>query len=57
MKKLKDNGLPLPNLYTYDSFLFEFGIEDTEVLRKIKPVLESFGFPTKVSYGDDYSLV
>ena len=57
MKKLKDSGLPLPNLYTYDSFLFEFGIEDTEVLRKIKPVLESFGFPTKVSYGDDYSLV
>ena len=57
MKKLKDSGLPLPNLYTYDSFLFEFGIEDTEALRKIKPVLESFGFPTKVSYGDDYSLV
>ena len=55
MKKLKDKGLPLPILYTYDSFLFEFSPEEKDVVKEVKSVLESFGFPTKVEFGNDYS--
>ena len=55
MKRLKDEGLPLPILYTYDSFLFEFSPEEKDVVKEVKSVLESFGFPTKVEFGNDYS--
>ena len=57
MKRLKDEGLPLPILYTYDSFLFEFSPEEKEIVKKVKSVLESFGFPTKVQFGNNYSKV
>ena len=55
MKKLKDESLPLPILYTYDSFLFEFTPEEKQIVKKVKLMLESFGFPTKVEFGNDYS--
>ena len=55
MKKLKDESLPLPILYTYDSFLFEFTPEEKQIVKKVKLILESFGFPTKVEFGNDYS--
>ena len=57
MKKLKDNDLPLPILYTYDSFLFEFSAEEKEIVKGVKAVLESYGFPVKVDFGKDYSEV
>jgi hypothetical protein len=58
MKKLKEEGLPLPILYVYDSFLFEFPTDgDTNVVKGIKSVLESFGFPIKASWGMDYGKV
>lgn len=57
MKKLKENGLPLPLLYTYDSFLFEFDNSEIEKVKGVKSVLESFGFPIKASWGMDYSKV
>jgi hypothetical protein len=58
MKKLKEEGLPLPILYVYDSFLFQFPTDgDTNVVKGIKSVLESFGFPIKASWGMDYSKV
>ena len=57
MKKLKDNDLPLP-IYTHMTrFCLSSGIEEKEIVKGVKSVLESYGFPTKVSYGDDYSLV
>ena len=55
MKKLKDESLPLPILYTYDSFLFEFTPKEKQIVKKVKLILESFGFPTKVEFGNDYS--
>jgi hypothetical protein len=55
MKKLKENNLPLPILYTYDSFLFEFDNTEIETIKGVKSVLESFGFPVKPSWGSDYS--
>ncbi len=55
IKRLKENDLPLPILYTYDSFLYEFGIEDKEIILKVKETLESFGFPVKQDWGSDYS--
>ena len=55
MKKLKDESLPLPILYTYDSFLFEFTPEEKQIVKKVKLILESFRFPTKVEFGNDYS--
>lgn len=58
MWKLKESGLPLPILYTYDSFLFEYPISgDAETAKGIKSVLESFGFPIKASWGMDYSKI
>lgn len=57
MKKLKESGLPLPLLYTYDSFLFEFDNSEIEKVKGVKSVLESFGFPIKASWGMDYSKV
>ena len=55
LSRLKKEELPLPILYTYDSFLYEFGIEDKETILKVKETLESFGFPVKQDWGSDYS--
>jgi len=57
MKKLKENDLPLPILYTYDSFLFEFDNSEVDTIKKVKSVLESFGFPVKADWGKDYSKI
>ena len=57
MDKLKKEGLPLPILYTYDSFLFEFDESEVETIKKIKSVLESYGFPVKADWGSDYSKI
>jgi len=57
IKKLKENDLPLPILYTYDSFLFEFDDSEVNTIKKVKSVLESFGFPVKADWGSDYSKV
>lgn len=58
MVRLKENGLPLPILYTYDSFLFNYPLNsDISLAKEIKSVLESFGFPIKASWGTDYSKV
>ena len=57
MKKLKENDLPLPILYTYDSFLFEFDGSEVDTIKKVKSVLESFSFPVKADWGSDYSKI
>lgn len=57
MVKLKKEGLPLPILYSYDAFLYEFDDSQIEIIKKVKSVLESFGFPIKASWGSDYSKV
>lgn len=57
MRKLKENDLPLPVLYVYDSFLFEFDDSEIEIIKRVKSVLESFGFPVKASWGKNYGEV
>jgi hypothetical protein len=57
MNKLKTLQLPLPILYTYDSFLFEFDETEVEIIKLVKSVLESYGFPVKADWGSDYSKV
>jgi hypothetical protein len=58
LMRLKNGNHPLPILYTYDSFLFEYDLSwDTEMAKEIKSVLESFGFPIKASWGMDYSKI
>ena len=57
LSKLKEKGLPLPILYTYDSFLFEFDESEVETIKKIKSVLESYGFPVKADWGKNYGEV
>ena len=54
LSKLVDNDI-LPNLYTYDSFLFE--LDNAEKVKEIVAVLESFGFPVKMPKGNNYSEV
>ena len=54
MKRLKEKGLPLPILYTYDSFLYSFDDSEIEVIKEVKSVLESYGFPIKAEWGTDY---
>ena len=57
LNKLKDSGLPLPILYTYDSFLFEVDDSEKDTIKQIQDVIESFGFPTKMNIGKNYSEV
>ena len=57
MNKLKKLQLPLPILYTYDSFLFEFDDSEVETIKLVKSVLESYGFPVKADWGKDYSQI
>jgi hypothetical protein len=57
MKKLKENDLPLPILYTYDSFLFEFDNTEIETIKGVNSVIESFGFPVKAAWGKNYGEV
>ena len=43
-------------LYTYDSFLIDYSINDgKETLQKIKQLLESEGYVIKASYGPNYN--
>ena len=43
-------------LYTYDSFLIDYSINDgKEALQKIKQLLESEGYVIKASYGPNYN--
>ena len=57
MEKLRKLQLPLPILYTYDSFLFEFDETEVETIKLIKSVLESYGFPVKADWGNHYGEV
>jgi len=57
MEKLRKLQLPLPILYTYDSFLFEFDDSEVETIKKVKSVLESYGFPIKADWGKNYGEV
>lgn len=58
LSRLKSKGYTLPLLYTYDSFLFEYGVEEgTERAKELKQELEYFGFPVKATWGMDYSKV
>jgi len=57
MDGLKKKGLPLPILYTYDSFLFEFDDTEIDTIKKIKSVLESYGFPVRADWGNHYGEV
>jgi len=43
-------------LYTYDSFLINYNIEDDKnIIKEIKNILETRGFKSSVSYGIDYN--
>lgn len=54
MRLLRDTKTKLV-LYTYDSFLFDFCIDDTkQLVIDIKSVLEDNEFPARVEYGIDY---
>ena len=53
--KLDKQGLPLPNLYTYDSFLFE--VDKNFPMADVMSVLESNGFRINPTYGTDYDKV
>ena len=57
MEKLRKLQLPLPILYTYDSFLFEFDDSEVETIKKVKSVLESYGFPVKADWGKNYGEI
>ena len=57
MDKLRKSKLPLPILYTYDSFLFEFDDSEVETIKKVKSVLESYGFPVKADWGKNYGEI
>ena len=57
MNKLKENNLPLPILYTYDSFLFEFAELKTYRNQRDKSYLLSIGYPSEEDWGSDYSKI
>ena len=56
LSNLKESTHTLPILYTYDSFLFEFDVSmGKEIILDIKNKIEMYNFPTKMSWGTDYS--
>lgn len=55
ISRLNSFGLPLPILYTYDSFLFDINPNDTHVIDSIKNVIGSSKFPITVSWGTNYN--
>lgn len=58
LSRLASKGYTLPLLYQYDSFLFEYGVEEgTDRAKGLKEELEHFGFPVKASWGTNYSKV
>ena len=58
MSRLAERGLELPILYTYDSFLFEYNVDEgMERAKELKETLESLEFPVKADWGTDYSKV
>lgn len=57
MKKLKQLQLPLPILYSYDAFLFQFDDSEIETIKLVKSVLESYGFPVKADWGKNYGEI
>ena len=57
MEKLRKLQLPLPILYSYDAFLYEFDETEIETIKLIKSVLESYGFPVKAEWGNHYGEV
>jgi len=58
ISKLYKNGFNNLVLYVYDSFLFDFDESgDLNDAAVIKSIIETFNFPTKVSWGSDYSKI
>ena len=54
MEFLKQTEIEL-TLYTYDSFLFSFPLDTPkEHAKKLKEIIESFGFPISADWGTDY---
>lgn len=43
-------------LYTYDSFMFDFNIEDKQLIKDIKNIFKKNGFQYKINYGDNYDF-
>jgi hypothetical protein len=57
LKFIKQTKIEL-SLYTYDSFLFSYPIDnDTTHAKKLKEIVEGKEFPIKASWGMDYSKV
>jgi hypothetical protein len=43
------------SLYTYDSFLFDVPVDvDTEIIKKLKGIIEEGGYPIKANWGKTY---
>jgi len=57
MGGLKKKGLPLPILYSYDAFLYEFDDTEIDTIKEVKSVLESYGFPVRADWGNHYGEV
>lgn len=57
LKCIENTDIEL-NLYTYDSFLFSYPINNsTEKVIELKRILEDDGFPIRVTWGTDYGKV
>jgi hypothetical protein len=42
-------------LYTYDSILIDLKLSEIEIIRELRYLLESGGFPVKIKYGVTYN--
>lgn len=56
IRKLFDGKWSVPTLYTYDSILFDYNLDDgTDLLKEVISVLSQDGkFPMRVYYGSNY---
>jgi hypothetical protein len=57
LKYIKDTDIEL-SLYSYDSFLFSFpNTTPTDVAKELKSIIETGGYPTRVTWGTNYDKV
>jgi hypothetical protein len=43
-------------LYTFDSFLFDFSLEETEIINNIKQIFKKYKLRIKINYGTNYDF-
>jgi hypothetical protein len=54
LSRIMDEKLPIPIMYSYDSFMWELDAGDTVTAHNLRKIVDGLGIPTKASWGMTY---